>query len=219
MFASTQPLAARTLGEIATSLPGSTAVFRAHKLDFCCGGHVTLAQAAERRGLSADAIVEQLSRLQPGEGSAPQAPEALIDHILSRYHEVHRRELPELIRLATRVEAVHRANPEVPAGLADALRDLEAELGTHMEKEEAVLFPMLRGGSPNAAMPMTVMRSEHEGHGDRLHAIEELAHQFVTPAEACPTWRALYLGLRKLAGDLMEHIHLASNVLFPRFGG
>lgn len=213
---STLALTRRTLGDIAATLPGSTAVFRAHKLDFCCGGNVTLHDAAARRGLSAEAIAEQLCGLQPTRHEAPpRSASALIDHIVERYHDVHRRELPELIRLASRVEAVHRSHPEVPAGLADALRDLQRELELHMQKEEQVLFPMIRQGMPMVVQPIAVMRAEHDEHGERLRHVEALAHQCVLPAEACNTWRALYAGVRKLIDDLMEHIHLENNVLFP----
>ena len=34
--------AQQAIGQIAVELPGATAVFRRHKLDFCCGGNVTL---------------------------------------------------------------------------------------------------------------------------------------------------------------------------------
>ncbi len=99
----------RTLADIATKLPGATAIFRTHKLDFCCGGDVTLSDAAQKRGLSLANVESALAALDPGAPRAvPTEPSALIDHILARYHEVHRRELPELIRLARRVEAVHR---------------------------------------------------------------------------------------------------------------
>lgn len=209
-------LTQRTLGDIAASLPGSTAVFRAHKLDFCCGGNVSLRDAAARKGLSADAIASQLSALQPINSAAPESNDALIEHIVSRYHDVHRRELPELIRLATRVEAVHRDNPDVPAGLAAALKNLQAELEAHMQKEEMVLFPMIRQGAPMVVHPIAVMRGEHDEHGERLRAIEALAHQCQQPQGACNTWRALYVGVRKLIDDLMEHIHLENNVLFAR---
>lgn len=213
------PLAQRTLGEIAASLPGATAVFRRHKLDFCCGGNVALAAAAARRNLAAEALLSELEALDPA--AAPAAPEdsaALIEHILARYHEVHRRELPELVRLARRVEAVHREHPEVPAGLADALEEMRRELEEHMQKEELVLFPMMKaGGSPMLGIPVTRMRHEHDEHGARLRRIEELSRGAVPPAGACATWRALYAGLRKLGDDLMEHIHLENNVLFPRF--
>lgn len=66
----------------------------------------------------------------------------MIDHILSRYHEVHRAQLPELIRMARRVEAVHRDHPAVPVGLAAFLENMKQELAEHMFKEEEVLFPM-----------------------------------------------------------------------------
>jgi regulator of cell morphogenesis and NO signaling len=31
-----------------------------------------------------------------------------------------------------------------------------------------------------------------------------------------PTWRALYLRLRELEAELMDHIHLENNALFRR---
>ena len=34
---------------------------------------------------------------------------------------------------------------------------------------------------------------------------------------ACRSWQALYAGAAKLRDDLIEHIHLENNVLFPRF--
>ena len=44
-----QSMASRSLGDIAASLPGATAVFRRHKLDFCCGGSQSLEHAARHR--------------------------------------------------------------------------------------------------------------------------------------------------------------------------
>ena len=37
------------------------------------------------------------------------------------------------------------------------------------------------------------------------------------PAGACNTWRALYAGIAQLHDDLINHIHLENNVLFPQF--
>ena len=41
----------QTLGQLATSIPGATAIFHRHKLDFCCKGQQSLAQAAAQKGL------------------------------------------------------------------------------------------------------------------------------------------------------------------------
>ena len=35
-------------------------------------------------------------------------------------------------------------------------------------------------------------------------------------ARACRTWTALFLGLAQLERDLMSHISLKNNLLFPR---
>jgi regulator of cell morphogenesis and NO signaling len=208
----------RQVAEIAASLPGATQVFRAHKIDFCCGGQVPLAQAAAERGAPLPAIERELARLDAGAAAAPQETAALIDHILSRFHETHRRELPELIRLAAKVEARHAEHPAAPHGLRVALEETAAALDEHMQKEEQVLFPLMcAGGHPMIHMPIGMMRSEHDEHGERLAQLEALTHDCVTPPEACASWQALYAGLRKLIDDVREHVHLENNVLFPRF--
>ena len=209
----------QAIGQIAVQLPGATAVFRRLKLDFCCGGHVSLDQAASDKGLDLQAVVHELSALQrPSELPDLGTPTELVEHIIARYHEVHRAQLPELIRMARRVEAVHRDNPNTPHGLADALETMEQELLMHMHKEEAVLFPMLRaGGNSFVSQPIAMMRHEHNDHGEALEHLASLTNDITPPMGACNTWRALYSGLAQLHDDLINHIHLENNVLFPQF--
>ena len=211
--------AEQALGQIAVQLPGATAVFRRLKLDFCCGGQISLRDAAAEKGLDLDAVLGELAQLQRPTGVASVSePGALIDHILTRYHEVHRAQLPELIRMARRVEAVHREHPDVPAGLGDFLEQMEQELLSHMMKEEQVLFPMLKAGAnPMVVHPIGMMRHEHVDHGAALEQLAALTHDATPPAEACNTWRALYAGIAQLNDDLINHIHLENNVLFPQF--
>ena len=212
-----QSLALRSLGEIAVSLPGSTAIFRRHKLDFCCGGSESLERAARKKGLDPASIEAELARLSPEQDSIPDSVEDLIGYVLERYHQVHRQEMPELRNLAIRVERVHAEHPAAPAGLADLLARMQAELESHMEKEEQVLFPlMLAGGNPMIVHPIGMMRHEHDEHGEQLKALSALTDDMTAPDGACNSWRALYAGLAKLAEDLTEHIHIENNILFPR---
>jgi len=213
-------IADRTLGELATSMPGATAVFRAEKLDFCCGGSVTLREAAAAKALDLNALTAKLESL--AEGARPVvallATDSLIDLIVERYHRAHQRELPELIRLARRVEAVHRDKASAPAGLASLLERVLGELTAHMQKEEIILFPrMRRGWSPMIRHPIAAMLAEHDDHGAHLRALQALTSDFTPPQGACTTWQALYAGLRKFADDLVEHISIENNTLFPRF--
>jgi regulator of cell morphogenesis and NO signaling len=213
-----QPLALRSLGDIAASLPGSTAIFRRHKLDFCCGGSESLERAAQKKGLELAPIEAELARLAPEQNPIPDSVEELISHILERYHQVHRRELPELRNLAIRVEKVHAEHPAAPKGLSDLLARMHGELESHMQKEEQVLYPlMLAGGNPMIVHPIGMMRHEHDSHSEELRALAALTNDMTLPDSACNSWRALYAGVAKLAEDLTEHIHIENNILFPRF--
>jgi regulator of cell morphogenesis and NO signaling len=209
----------QTVAEIATTLPGATAVFRAHRIDYCCGGGRPLADAAAERQVPLEQIVSELAELAPQPADLTlENSAALIEHIRTRFHETHRRELPELLQLAVRVEERHAGHAQVPAGLHAALVELAGALDDHMVKEEQILFPMmLRGGHPMINAPISVMRGEHDEHGERLARIEALTQGLQVPEDACPTWRALYAGLRKLIDDVHEHVHLENNALFPRF--
>ena len=209
----------QSLGSIACDMPGATRIFHAHKLDFCCGGQLSLSEAATRRGLDPAAIAAELQALSALDGDEVDwrtaADAELIGHILTRYHARHREQLPELIRLAQRVEQVHGDRDDCPAGLTDLLRYMQQELESHMLKEEHILFPALLDGiGTQATGPISVMRTEHEQHGQALQRLLDITQQITPPDDACNTWRALYRGLDEFVCDLMQHIHLENNVLF-----
>lgn len=209
------------IGQLAREIPGATAVFHALQLDFCCGGKHTLREAAALKQLDAAAIAQSLEALQNKESTQKnwnQEPtDTLIDHIVTRYHDVHRQQLPELIRLAQTVERVHAGHPDCPVGLADYLEKMLAELELHMHKEEKILFPMIkREMMEMAGSPVAIMRYEHDQHGAMLTHARQLSRDYVLPRGACDTWRALYLGMIELEKDLMDHIHLENNLLFER---
>ena len=213
-----------TLGEIAANIPGATAIFRRHDLDFCCAGHQPFTQAVADRRLDKNALIEELSALSDtvadGDGFPAVTTDTptLVNYIISRFHDEHRDQFPELIQLAGRVEKVHAGHPLCPKGLEAHLRSMFSELLAHMEKEENILFPLLAKGMPRERVsgPIAMMESEHEDHGRALLAIRELTHEGKLPKEACNSWRGLYRGLGQLEEDLVKHIHLENNVLFMR---
>jgi regulator of cell morphogenesis and NO signaling len=95
---------------------------------------------------------------------------------------------------------------------------MQQDLLAHMQKEEAILFPMLlAGGNPFVSQPIAMMRAEHIHHGATLERLSELTHNATPPGGACNTWRALYAGIAQLQEDLVNHIDLENNVLFAQF--
>jgi regulator of cell morphogenesis and NO signaling len=151
----------------------------------------------------------------------PEDTTELIDHILLRYHIKHRRQLPELVQLARRVEQVHAAKPDVPAGLADILQRALGELEVHMKKEELMIFPAMRRTDITRPLdgPTSMLREDHSDQAKMLEQISALTSDFTPPDGACGTWRALYAGAAEFKEDLIQHIHIENNILFPRFEG
>lgn len=148
----------------------------------------------------------------------PSDPHTLVDHILTRFHAVHRHELPGLCALAQAVESRHAAHPQCPNGLAALLSVMRDELEHHMLREEQVLFPtLLAGGGGCAPFAMRRMRVEHDDHQERLAELEARTDAFTLPADACGSWRALYAGCDKLHRDLRRHIQIENDVLFPLY--
>ena len=212
----------RTLGELATELPGATRVFLRHRLDFCCGGKRTLARACQQAGLDVGAIQRELEEERRRDELGPRwdlkTVAEVADHIEAHYHAALRRDVPPLIEAARKVERVHAGKPYVPVGLAAHLEDFWQEMVDHMEKEEQILFPMLRRGVRGVGVtpPIRRMEMEHDTHGHSLARVRVLTGNLQPPEGACATWRALYEGLSRLETELMQHIHLENNVLFAR---
>jgi regulator of cell morphogenesis and NO signaling len=212
-----------TLGELVTAFPKAAKVLHAHGLDYCCGGSRTLEGACAEAGVNPSAVMAEVMAAS----EAPAATEVvhweerpldeLIEHILERYHAPLKTELPRILGLARKVEAAHAGEPDAPQGLLRILAEAHAEVESHLAKEEQILFPLiLSGRGPEAGMPVQIMVQEHEDHGRNLRYIRKATHDFTLPADACPTWRELYRSLQELEVDLMDHIHLENNILFPR---
>ncbi|MDE1949300.1 MAG: hemerythrin domain-containing protein [Burkholderiales bacterium] len=140
---------------------------------------------------------------------------ALVEYIIANYHDRLRGQLPELVRLARKVETRHGDRPDCPSGLADHLDATHQELEGHLLKEERILFPMLvHAGASAAQGPISMMKFEHEQHLEAVRRIDELTRDGVPPADACNSWRTLYAGLVQLRQDLGEHIRLENDFLF-----
>jgi len=210
-----------TLAEIAVTHPAAARVFYQHRLDFCCGGRRSLAEACHERGLDARSILDDIAREDTPDADSARWDKAalptLVDHIVNHFHARLRAALPDLVRMARRVETRHADKSTCPSGLAMHLEGVQASVLDHLAKEEQILFPMiLRGMGTLAAGPVHVMEMEHEHHKADLLRIRALTDDLKPPAEACTTWRALYLALQQLEQELMEHIHLENNILFRR---
>lgn len=218
-----------TVAQLVLTHPVTAQVFRAHKIDFCCGGEVPVEVAAKQRGLVPSEVIAALDQViaaraatgeeEPASAAALSTP-ALLDLIVERHHTYLRQTLPFLGSLAAKVARVHgQKNPKLEA-LHETFQELDESLIAHLEEEETELFPYLRSGAPNPGRTkreLDAMHSEHLEVGALLSALREAADEYSLPTWACASYRTLMSELESMEADLFRHIHLETHVLMPRF--
>lgn len=225
----------QTVREIAVEHPASVRVFESLGIDYCCGGQRSLREACERASVSPDEVLSRISAAEnePSTATVNWADASVAEltrHIIDDHHSYIRRESPRVVSICGKVVERHgAAHPEVKS-IQELFQALADELSLHMMKEENVLFPYLaqmeaalREGRPvppamfgSVEMPISRMLADHDDAGALTVRIRALSGGFTAPADACPTYRALYQGLEDFERDLHQHIHLENNILFPR---
>lgn len=99
-----------------------------------------------------------------------------------------------------------------------------------MAKEEKILFPFIKelaqlsnsgGMLPSASfgkvsVPIRVMDAEHEQAGGDFETIRALTNNYQLPPDACSSYTILFKKLEEYEDDLHRHVHLESNILFPK---
>jgi len=229
-----------TVRDMVGRYPRTRPVFEQYGIDYCCGGDKSLAEAAGEHDLKllvlVDALVKTLeadpSKLQADQRDWYSAPLGeLVNHIITVHHRYLNTALPRLRSLVPTVLKAHGAqHGETLRQVQDLFNALDAELSSHLLKEEQVLFPYIvaieaggGSGAPrppapfgSARNPIRQMEHEHENAGQALAQLREATHDYALPSDACPTFSAMYEELQRMEADLHEHIHLENNILFPR---
>jgi regulator of cell morphogenesis and NO signaling len=144
--------------------------------------------------------------------------EALVQDIISRFHEVHRADFPEAIRLARRLERIYALDLCGAPVVADFLAMMFDELEAHQQREERILFPaLLNGGCAVVKTPMRRLMAEHAEIEAQLDTLKDRLGGYEVPWGAPPSWRALVELCRKIDGDLREHMRIKTEELFAPY--
>lgn len=218
-----------TVAQIVAKHSETAAVFQKHRIDFCCRGNVTVAQACAGREQDPDGVFAELEQAVRERAGEPRGEDlrtfstaALLARIVDRHHGYLRRALPIIEPLLGKVVAVHAEHNPKLAAVQRAFRDLVGMLAPHLDFEEEVLFPELvrAGGPPGGAREhLDGMAKEHVAVGLKLAQMRDSADDFSTPSWGCNSYRALMAELERLEIDILHHVHLENHVLMPRFAG
>ena len=216
-----------TLAELINQHPSLARTLEGLGLDYCCGGRLSLAQAATDKGLDPAAVVAELAAVAVPEDVPWRELGArdLVDHVETTHHHFLWAEMPRVTALLNKIVEVHGSRHPELVGIRATYEQLRTELEPHMRKEELMLFPAIRALAADEAPPafpfgsvqnpISKLMSEHDQAGELLERLREQTNGYQAPADGCATYQATFAGLAEIEADTHLHVHKENNLLFP----
>ncbi|MBO4234318.1 iron-sulfur cluster repair di-iron protein [Riemerella anatipestifer] len=227
-------LQTKLIGEIVADDFRTAAVFKKHKIDFCCKGGRTIAEACESKNIDPQKIYDDLEQIPSAEVSEIDFKsfplDLLADYVEKTHHRYVEEKIPILQAFLEKLCKVHgQRHPEL-LEIKTLFNESAQDLSAHLKKEELILFPFIRAmvntkisGQPFVAAPfgtvenpISMMKHEHDTEGERFRKIAALTSDYTPPADACNTYKVTYAMLEEFENDLHRHIHIENNILFPK---
>lgn len=212
-------------------------IFRKYDIDFCCGGKWSLDIACKSKGLDTAEVLKELRKItrQPHSRALMDFDlwdiDFLADYIYNVHHRYLQKALPETREYVLQFLQGHRNKYPELAELETIFNRFVKEIPPHMKQEEEILFPYIRQiyhawkhrESYARLLVRTlrkpveeVMQKEHESTGSLLRRMREITNNYIPPEKACLTHRVTFAKMKELDADLVQHIHLENNILFPK---
>lgn len=224
-----------TIGQIAAKDIRKAEILKAKGIDFCCGGNKSLKEASHEAGISEEQLQAELNSvtgtpISPSQDFNKWELDFLIDYIIQTHHRYIRENAETINGLVQKVAQRHGENHPELKKLAQNTYSFLQDLVNHTHKEEKVLFPAIKEGvakkrNPDfqrnmpagfIKQPILLMQKEHEIAGEDLSFFRRLTNDYQLPADACNSYTYLFQKMQEFETDLLQHIHLENNILFPK---
>lgn len=212
-------------------------VFRKYDIDFCCGGKWSLDIVCQNKDLDTEEVISELRKIvrQSASNAALDFDswdiDFLADYIFNVHHRYLKKALVETKEQVNRFLNGHRKKfPELEE-IEIIMNQFMKEIPPHMKQEEEVFFPYIKQIHHahkhresyarllirTLRKPLEeVMQKEHELTGSNLNRMRRITNNYTPPANACLTHKITFAKLDELDKDLVQHIHLETNILFPK---
>ncbi|QBN18604.1 iron-sulfur cluster repair di-iron protein [Flavobacterium nackdongense] len=224
-----------TIGDFVAKDYRTAEIFTKYEIDFCCKGQRTIDEVCKKMNLNEPQLLHELNAVLATKNDSENdfdcwSLDVLIDYIEKTHHRYVEEKTQALIPFLDKLCNVHGVNHPELCEINALFKEGAKELASHMKKEEMILFPFVKEminatkshgtiGKPffeTVKNPISAMMNEHETEGERFRAISALTNNYTPPEEACNTYQVTYAMLQEFEQDLHKHIHLESNILFPK---
>ncbi|HEU4575794.1 MAG TPA: iron-sulfur cluster repair di-iron protein [Chitinophagaceae bacterium] len=212
-------------------------IFKKYGIDFCCGGKWPLKTACEMRGLEVEHVIQELENATRNVSVSNLLNyhdwdlDFLTDYIINIHHRYLDKALPLLKEQLEKFIEGHGDKFLYLEELQAIFLRLYKEIMPHLRQEEDIIFPYIRqiahaykSDESYAGLLVrtlrkpieTVMQHEHETMDKVLSKMRELTGYYTAPSNACISHKVVFSKLKEMDEDLVQHIHLENDILFPR---
>jgi regulator of cell morphogenesis and NO signaling len=212
-------------------------VFKKYEIEYCCGGKWSLESICLMKGIRYSELEKEL-RMATRNLQLPGFPafddwsiDFLTSYIVNIHHAYLKKTLPELkLQLEKFVRDHVKKEPHL-AELEAQFIQLYHEILPHLQEEEEIIFPYIKQvahafhykDSYASLMVRTLrkpvyklMGKEHTIVMENLHQFRKWTENYLPPEKACTNHRVIFARLKELDNDLVQHVYLENDLLFPK---
>lgn len=224
-------------GSIVRKYYRTAAVFNRYGIEYCCGAKWPLKMVCELKGLDLEVIISELSqctRIIEVHHAIPfenWKVDFLTDYIVNIHHQYLKQFLPSLKLTLEKFVAEHAGKYPAFTRLLSAFNELNQAMPGHLQHEEEIVFPYIRqiahaydSKESYAGLLVRTLRKPVEALMNHEHAqlekvlddFRQLTNEYSIPSNACTSHFLVFSLLKELDDELVQHIFLENNVLFPK---
>jgi len=212
-------------------------IFRKYNISYCCGGKMALQAACELHKVDIDILKKELNgamrviQVSSSIDFKNWSIDFLVDYLINVHHAYLVINLPEIKDTLERFIKGHQSKYPYLDELMKSFNHLSKEIIPHLEQEEKIIFPYIKqivhaweNQEPYAGLLVRTLRKpieamiqqEQDDIEKYLYAFRKLTNNYTTPPGACITHKVALSKLKELDADLVQHIYLENEILFPK---
>ena len=212
-------------------------VFRKYGIEYCCGAKWPLSTVCSMNGIEEKVLKDDLKNATRTFQISASLPfekwsiDFLTDYIVNVHHYYLEKNLPALQKTLSDFVKEHAKKYSYLTLLETCFSQLNDEIIPHIRHEEEVIFPYIRQVAhayedsdtfgtllvKTLRKPIAkMMDQEHSFLSGCIYRFRELTNNYMAPERACTSHRVVFSKLRELDNDMVQHMYLEGEVLFPR---
>ncbi|PKP29312.1 MAG: iron-sulfur cluster repair di-iron protein, partial [Bacteroidetes bacterium HGW-Bacteroidetes-18] len=138
----------QNIGELVAQDYHTASVFKKYKIDFCCNGNRTVADACEKGKIDSSKILSDLEGAMESNVSSIDFKswplDLLADYIEKKHHRYVEEKTLEIKPYLDKICKVHGEHHPELFKINEEFLECAGAFAAHMKKEELIIFPFIR---------------------------------------------------------------------------